>query len=138
MIKYSELENSEVLDRKTNKKIRISTTVRLVYRKAYPEDYGVLRNARLNIIIAKDFNDNSSNVLHYFRLGGGGSQTSHQPSGASEGINYSNAAEIRGSSSSFFISAIKSDSIDILTIQSDWIKPKYHGSREDPIALGDF
>jgi len=120
------LEDSDVSDPKTGKKIRISTTVRLMYRKSYPEEYGAMRNMRLNIAIAKDFSNNAGNILHYFRLGTGGAGSAHQ-----------GTAEIRGTSKSFFISAIRGASIDILTIQNAWLKPKYKGSRDKPMELGD-
>ena len=138
MLKIAGLEDSDITDPATGKKIRISTTIRLMYRKAYPNEYGPMRNARLNIEIAKDFVNNSSNVLHYFRLGKKDrSRADYKPSGAKSGQVYANVAEIRGTSSSFFISAIKDSSIDILTIQNSWLKPKYKGSKDDPIALGD-
>ncbi len=137
MDKIATLEETEITDPKSGKAIRISTTARLVYRKMYPADYGSLRNARLNLIIAKEFVQNSGHVLHYFRLGKKGPRTEHKPSGGEEGQIYANVAEIRGTSKFFFISAIKENSIDILTIQSNWLKPKYQGSKENPIALGD-
>lgn len=131
------LEEVEARDPASGKSIRISTTARIIYRKMYPE-YKSVRNARLNLLIAKDFIENASNVLHYFRLGKKESpRHEYQPPGAEAGKVYSNTGEIRGTSSFFFISAINSDSVDILTVQSSWLKPKYKGSRENPIALGD-
>jgi hypothetical protein len=120
--KIAGLEETEVADSRTGKVIRISTTVRIIYRKLYPEEYGTMRNARLNQVIAADFAQQSGNVLHYFRLG----------KDASGGI-----GEIRGSSSSFFVSALKSETIDVLVIQKSWLKPRYQGTREDPVELGD-
>lgn len=138
MLKLAGLEDSDMSDPKTGKKIRISTTVRLIYRKAYPDVYGSMRNSKLNIVIAKDFIKNSNNVLHYFRLGSKGqSRTEYKPPGHVSGEVYANVAEIRGSTSSYFISALKDNSIDILTIQASWLKPRYMGSSEKPIALGD-
>lgn len=132
------LEETKISDSSTGRHIRISTTVRLMYRKAYPDEYGHLRNARLNQIIARDFVANSSNILHYFRLGKKDkSQADYQPPGAEKGKVYSGTGEIRGSSSFYFISAIKDDSIDILTVQASWLKPKYKGSESDPIEMGD-
>ena len=138
MKKVAALEETEVVDPSSGKQIRVSTTTRLLYRKAYPQEYGNMRNARLNQEIAEDFASNASNVLHYFRLGKKGtSRTEYRPPGAEEGNIYGNVAEIRGSSTSFFISAIQDNTIDILTIQNSWLKPKYRGSEEKPMALGD-
>ena len=138
MNKTAALEETEVVDPSSGKQIRISTTTRLLYRKAYPQEYGDMRNARLNQAIAKDFASNSGNVLHYFRLGKRGApRNEHKPEGAEEGKVYGNVAEIRGNASSFFISAIQDDTIDILTIQNSWIKPKYKGSQDKPMAFGD-
>lgn len=122
MLKIASIEETEITDSKTGKKIRISTTTRLLYRKINPQEYASMRNARLNLIIAEDFASQSGNVLHYFRLGKEGR----------DGV-----GEIRGSASAYFISAVKDEFIDILTIQRSWLKPKYQGSRENPIALGD-
>lgn len=122
MIKQASLEETEITDPRHGKEIRISTTTRLIYRKAYPQEYGAMRNARLNQVIAKEFAAQANSVLHYFRLGESGR----------EGV-----AEIRGNASSFFIAAIKDDSVDVLTIQNSWFKPKYRGTRENPIELGD-
>lgn len=138
MKKIAALEETEITDPSSGKQIRVSTTTRLLYRKSYPQEYGQMRNARLNQVIAKDFASNSNNVLHYFRLGKKGtSRTEYKPVGAEEGKIYGNVAEIRGNASSFFISAIQDDTIDILTIQNSWLKPKYRGSEENPMALGD-
>lgn len=138
MNKTAALEETEEVDPNSGKRIRISTTTRLLYRKAYPQEYGDMRNVRLNQVIAKDFISNANNVLHYFRLGKRGTpRNEHKPLGAEEGKIYGNVAEIRGSTSSFFISAIQDDTIDILTIQNSWLKPKYKGSQEEPMELGD-
>lgn len=137
MLKLASLETTEVKDSKTGKEIRVSTTARLIYRKAYPNEYGSMRNHRLNMTIAKDFVNNAGNVLHYFRLGKKESPRHEYKPVGSGGDIYANVAEIRGTSSSFFISAIKENTIDILTIQTSWLKPKYKGSHEEPIALGD-
>lgn len=132
MLKLAKLEETEMTDSKSGKAIRISTTTRLIYRKIYPELESV-RNARLNILIAKDFVKNASNVLHYFRLG---KKEQTRTESAEENIS-ADVAEIRGNQSFFFVSAIRDNYIDILTVQTSWLKPKYRGSQEDPIALGE-
>jgi hypothetical protein len=138
MLKKASLEDSGVSDPKTGKKIRISTTIRLMYRIADPDIYGAMRNARLNVKVAEDFAGHSSNVKHYFRLGKKDtSRTEHKPAGAEEGQVYANVAEIRGIEGTYFISAVKESTIDVLTIQDTWMEPRYKGSQDDPIALGD-
>lgn len=97
-----------------------------------------MRNVQLNDLIAREFAKNANQVLHYFRLGDADqTRTEYQPPGAEPGKVYADVAEIRGSSSFFYISAIRGEYIDILTVQSSWLKPRYRGSREKPIALGD-
>ena len=137
MIKLAGMEDTGLTDSKTGKKIRISTTTRLIYRKTYPAEYGELRNQRLNQLIAEDFVKASGSVVHYFRLGDKGSRTDYKPEGAEEGKVYANVAEIRGTSASFFVSSVRESYIDILTIQNSWKKPRYQGSKNNPIALGD-
>lgn len=128
MKKFADMEITEVDDPGTGKTVAVSTTVRLLFRQAWPEKYGDMRNSRLNYEIAKDFIANSGNVLHYFRLG----------TGDESGTGHSGVAEIRaGGSSFFYISAIRSKSIDILTMQADWIRPKYEGSADNPLVLGE-
>lgn len=112
MLKIAGMEETEVTDPKTGLTINVSTTARLIFRKMFPTEYGALRNARLNAIIAEDFAKSSNNAVHYFRLG----------KEKDQGV-----AEIRSASISgvFYISAIRENSIDIITIQSDWLRPKY-------------
>lgn len=125
---YHLMEKTEITDPKTGKVIAISTTARLVWREAWPAEYADMRNARLNIEIAKDFASSSGNVVHYFNLG----------SKDSGGSPHKGTAEIRaGGSSFYYISAIRSTTIDIISIQADWLKPKYKGSRDNPMELGD-
>lgn len=126
MKKEAALEETEVVDPSSGKPIRVSTTTRLLWRKSYPEEYGHMRNARLNVLIAEEFADKANQVVHYFRLGKTGKARSEfEPPGAEEGKVYADVGEIRGDSSFYYISAIRSDSIDILTIQNAWVKPKY-------------
>lgn len=118
MKKEASLEETEVIDPKTKKPIRVSTTVRLLYRKEFPEDYGDVRNVRLNLLIANDFADSANSVVHYFSLVPRENPDGTQQAPVGKG-------EIRGGSTFYYISAIKENSIDILTIQSSWLKPKY-------------
>ena len=121
MKKFAGLEETEVSDSKTGKDIAVSTTARLIFRKAWPEKYGAMRNARLNDEIAKDFSSNSGSVLHHFWI-----------NKADRVI-----GEIRaGSSSFFYISVVRGTRIDIITIQTSWIRPEYNPSEEE-MEMGD-
>ncbi len=115
------LELTEVSDPKNQKDISVSTTTRIMYRKMYPDQYGGMRNVELNNIIAREFAQHSSGVIHLFWIS------------KDKRI----IGEIRqGRSGSFYISAIRGSTIDILTIQSSWFRPKYK-PRTDAIAMGD-
>jgi hypothetical protein len=120
MIKEGGMESAETKDSATGREVLVSTTVRLLFRKMFPEKYGSMRNARLNEVIVEDFVRNAGNVRHYFRLG----------SKDSSGTAHRGTAEIRTGSiaSLYYISAIRKDTIDILTVQSDWFRPKFKGS----------
>lgn len=109
MQKYAGMESAEISDPRHQKDINVSTTVRMIFRKFWPAEYAGMRNIRLNQVIAKDFAANSSNVYHYFWID------------KEERL----IGEIRGGASGkMYISAIKGDSIDILTIQTSWKQPK--------------
>ena len=137
MKKIASIEETELRDPKTGKVIRISTTTRLVFRRL-SEEFRRMRNFKLNALIAEDFIKNSNNVLHYFRLGNKKeTRNEYSPPGSEPGKIYANVGEIRGKGSSYYISAIKDDSIDILTIQTKWLKPKYRGTKNKPIELGE-
>lgn len=119
MISISSLEESKVVDKRTGLDIKVSTTVRKIFRKAFPDKFLDMRNARLNYYISEDFSSNSSNVVHFFKLGKNGE-----------------LAEIRkGSGGIYYISAIRKNTIDILVIQSDWIKPKF---KSKPLNTDNF
>lgn len=114
------LELTETSDPKNSKDIAVSTTTRIMYRKMYP-DYAGMRNVELNEIIAKDYAQHASGVIHLFWIS------------KDKRI----LAEIRtGRSGTFYISAIRGGTVDILTIQSSWFKPKYK-PRTDAIEMGD-
>jgi hypothetical protein len=124
MKKIAGLEITDVKDPKTGLSISVSTTTRKMFRKMYPDQYGPMRNVRLNYVIAEEFAKNSSNVVHYFRLG------KEKDSGV---------AEIRsGGAGVYYISAIRQDSIDILTVQASWLQPKYKGSASNPLETDEL
>jgi hypothetical protein len=114
------MEDSNVTDTATGRKIRVSVTVRKLYREI--EEYQGLRNARLNQVIAADFSRESSNILHHFRL---------TKSGKNE------IGEIRGSADIYFVSAIRDNYIDILTVQGKWFQPKYRILDSKKLRLED-
>ena len=119
MIKSGGLEQTDKSDSRTNRDIAVSTTTRIMFRKLWPEEYGHLRNTKLNDVIATTFMQNSSNVYHYFWID----------------KENRTIAEIRGGPSGiFFISALRGNRIDILTVQSSWKAPKYR-PRKDYIEM---
>lgn len=118
LTKLAGMEETGVTDPATGLSIFISTTTRIMYRHIYrsnPElGYSSMRNAHLNQIIAEDFANSSSKVVHHFKLGKSGD--------AERGI-----GEIRNRNGTvmFFISSVGGSSINILTLQSAWKSPKY-------------
>jgi hypothetical protein len=102
-------EESLITDQATGLLIRISITTRKIYRKN--PKFAHVRNAELNDIIAKSFSDSSKRIAKTFKL-----------------KDKSGLAEIRGKkgTTSYYISAIRDGTIDILTIQHGYKKaPKY-------------
>ena len=123
--KKAGLEESGVTDNRTQLPIRVSTTVRLKYRKYFSKEWGDrrdvlydLNNPELNEVIAQDFRANHGNVIHMF--------LSNQSDIASRKRIW---VEIRKESSSgrpfnFFFSIIRPDSIDIIGTTTKYLKPK--------------
>ena len=123
-IKIAGMEDSGVLDKRTKLPIRVSTTVRMKYRKYFSAEWGDrrdilydLRNIELNEVIAQDFAANSQNIVHMF--------LSNQSDIASKKRMW---VEIRAESNSsrpfnFFFSIIKPDSIDIIGTNTSYKKP---------------
>lgn len=119
------MEKTGLTSSKYGKEIRVSTTARLYYRNIInPERYKLMKNEILNKIIAKEYLKQPT--LHYFKLGYGSKGTPHR-----------GTAEISGSGSRIYISAIRESYIDILTLQDKWFEVRYKGSALDPIELGD-
>jgi hypothetical protein len=121
MIKKAGLEESSVTDPQTGLKVRVSTTARMKYRKFLKESsYSEknISNIVLNDIIANDFYNSSSNVLHYFIANS--SSLSDQKK---EWVEIRKMSNNRGSLSLFF-SILREGSIDIITISQDWRQPK--------------
>lgn len=114
------MEDSGLSDGATGRKIRVSSTARKIYREI--EAYQGFRNAKLNQVIAKDFTTQGSNILHHFRL----TKTGKKEIG-----------EIRGSTEIYYVSAIRGNTIDILTVQGKWIEPNYRVKDSSKLRLED-
>jgi len=114
------MEESTITDTATGRRIRVSVTARKIYREV--EEYQRMRNVKLNEVIAKDFSSSSGSILHHFVL---------KKTGKKE------IGEIRGSSDIYFISAIRDNFIDILTLQGKWIEPKYRVKESSKLSLKD-
>jgi hypothetical protein len=123
--KKAGLEESGVTDNRTQLPIRVSTTVRLKYRKYFSKEWGDrrdvlydLNNPELNEVIAQDFRANHGNVVHMF--------PSNQSDISSKKRMW---VEIRkefstGRPFNFFFSIIRPDSIDIIGTTTKYVKPK--------------
>lgn len=121
MRKISALEDTTISDPNSGKIIRISTSTRIYFRRAFP-DYSHVRNERLNLVIAKEFAKASSKVLHYFPLKKG---TGKSSDGISEDM-----AQIRGNKNYFFIGIVRGSNIDVIAVQTSWLKPRYARQQE--------
>src|SRR5882672_3101306 len=96
MIKLAALEKTLITD-KGGKQLSVSTSVRLYWRKYFPQQFGKYRNQDLNEIISADFAKGT--IVHRFVLKSG------------------NIGEIRKSSKFYYVGSIKDDGIDILVVQ---------------------
>lgn len=114
------MEETNQTDPVTNKKIRVSVTVRKHIREL--EEYASIRNAKLNDIIAKDFADASSQILHHFVLNRKGKKE---------------IGEIRGMQNAYYISAIRDGYIDILTVVVSFKEPKHRVKDYSKLNLGE-
>jgi hypothetical protein len=121
MIKKGGLEETTQTDSVWGRPVRISTTVRKAYRKIYAgTDLGLesMRNAQLNELIAKDFINSSGRVVHYFRLGSKDDEDR-------EWAEIRNMVKGGRGLFQFYVSAIRSGSVDVLAIQGKYIKTKF-------------
>lgn len=109
-IKVSGLEESEKKDSATELEIRVSTTVRMIFRKMYPEEFESMRNFKLNRFIASHFSSYGSGIEHYFKAKKDGKVTG--------------TIEVRNAGDFYYFSAIRKGYIDILTIKSDYSRPE--------------
>jgi hypothetical protein len=114
------MEETNVTDPATGRSIRVSVATRKIYRLA--EEYRGIRNAKLNQIIAKDFAGDSGKVAHHFILTKRGERA---------------IGEIRGDAGLYYISAIRGNYIDILTVQSKFTEPRYRVKDSTKISLED-
>ena len=123
MHKKAGMEESNLTDPRTNLPIRVSTTVRLKYRKYFDERFAHrdvlydLNNKELNEIIAQDFAVSHDSALHMFL-----SKTSNIASQKREWVEI---RQVKGRSAfNYFFSVIRPDGIDIVTTSTRYIKPK--------------
>ena len=125
--KKAGLEDSNIVDSFSyNKSIRISTTARKKIREACQglpgyEDLSSMNNLELNPYLAGVFKDSGrdENLLHYFLLRG---TTKDSPTWIE--IRYINNEALRVLGFNYFFSILRQDSIDIITLASEYIKPK--------------
>ena len=127
--KKAGLEESTLVDPRTNLPIRISTTVRMKYRTYYSgqedaglsgysrTDYSRVSNVQLNDIIAQDFAASSEKALHMFLA-----RSSEVSSRKRNWIEIRGVAVVRPFN--VFFSAIRSGSIDIIGVTTVWKKPR--------------
>jgi adenine-specific DNA methylase len=121
--KKAGLEEANLTDPRTNLPIRVSTTVRLKYRKYFDERFTHrdvlydLNNKELNEIIAQDFAVSHDLALHMFL-----SKSSNIESKKREWVEI---RQVSGRSAfNYFFSIIRPDSIDIITTSTRYIKPR--------------
>jgi adenine-specific DNA methylase len=120
--KTAGMEESSLNDPRTSLQIRISTTVRMKYRKYFDERFSHrdvlydLSNRQLNDIIAQDFAASANSALHMFL-----SNSSDITSKKREWI------EVRKvdtrAAFNYFFSIIRCDGIDIITTSTRYHRP---------------
>jgi hypothetical protein len=123
-VKNAGLEDSGVTDPRSGLPIRVSTTVRMKYRRYFGKEWGDrrdvlygLHNPELNEVIAQDFRANAQNIVHMF-LGNQSDIASRQRTWI----------EIRREAASsrpfhFFFSIIRPGSIDIIGTTTRYFRP---------------
>lgn len=123
-------EDSGVSDPATGKQIAVSISLRVFYRKKYPEAYGSMPNKELNRVIGEEFAKCSSNIIHYFRAGKGKGSISAE------------WAEIRKGiwSTRYFIS-LMGDKMYVVTMQDSFFDPQKRRTKinnsDDPVLFID-
>lgn len=116
--KKAGIEESSVVDSRTNLKIHVSTTARLIYINQYFDgDRMGMSNVELNDFIAKDFLNSASAAEHMFLA-----RSSEAGSGKREWIEVRKVLVNRPFK--YFFSIIKRESINIIFISTDYKKPK--------------
>ena len=121
--KTAGMEESSLNDPRTSLPIRISTTVRMKYRKYFNERFSHrdvlydLSNRQLNDVIAQDFAASAGSALHMFLA-----KSSDINSKRREWI------EVRKvdnrSAFNYFFSIIRCDGIDVITTSTRYHKPR--------------
>jgi len=123
MIKKAGLESSGSSDPRTKLPVRISTTVRIKYRKYFNDFWSDRRdhlsdlsNAQLNEIIGQDFAASHDSVVHMFLA-----KSSNIASQKREWIEIRKVKTRRAFN--FFFSIIRPDGIDIIGTSTRYFKP---------------
>lgn len=123
IVKKAGMENSGVVDPRTNRPIRVSTTTRMKYRKyfslfwSHQRDYlSDMSNVQLNEIIGQDFASAHDSVVHMFL-----SKSSNIASQKREWIEIRKVKTRRAFN--FFFSIIRPDGIDIIGTSTRYHKP---------------
>jgi hypothetical protein len=125
ILKKAGLEETGMIDPRHNKPIRISTSVRVKYRKYFSEQWAHkrdmlydLRNDQLNSIIAQDFAASADDVRHMFPAG-----SSDIDSRRREWIEVRKVYS-RGGTFNFFFAIVRPGSVDVITTSTRYHKPR--------------
>jgi len=122
--KTAGMEEAGLTDPRTGLPIRVSTTVRLKYRKYFDEFWAGkrevlydLRNKQLNEVIAQDFAVSHNDAVHMF--------LSNTSSIHSQKRSWIEVRKVKGRGAfNFFFSVIRPDGIDIITTSTRYNKPR--------------
>ena len=129
MLKKAVLEQSTLIDPRTNLDIKVSTTARIKYRKYYSgqesigsgefgrTNYSHLSNQELNDIIAQDFAASADGAAHMFI-----SKSSNIETKKREWIEIRKVKVSRPFN--VFFSVIRGSSIDIINVSTRWKIPR--------------
>lgn len=124
LLKIAGMEEAGMTDPRTGLPIRVSTTVRMKYRKYFTEFWAEKRevlydlgNKQLNEIIAQDFAVAHNDAVHMF--------LSNSSSIASQRRSWIEVRKTQGRGAfNFFFSVIRTDGIDLITTSTKYYKPK--------------
>ena len=124
IIKIAGMEESGLTDPRTGLPIRVSTTVRLKYRKYFNEFWSSQRemlydlgNKQLNEVIAQDFAASHNGAIHMFLSNTSNIETRKR--------SWIEIRKVQGRSAfNVFFAIIRTDGIDIITTSTRYFKPQ--------------